>query len=1054
MPQRSTASDASPTPRHQPATPPNGPRADPPVPPHGEGNHFGGPQASAADLRIAVDMSPAPCCWLGRNGAILHCNSLATDLLGAVPPPGTLIQSFGVPWERIGSDGSGTAEVAEMPATLRDAAGVKRQVQLSVRAIENGDFLCALTELPSTESCSAGGALNAEDERDRLRTVLENVASGVVVMDFNGVVRGAYSVRCGGQETPLTPGVNIRQVRDQFHVELPSGEPLPFEQWPYMKMMRGEEVNDVLLYVQPRGKPHGGWFRYNGRKVHDEHGGEDLFVMTVRDESDQQNALAALRESEGRFRQIFDNTAVGLTMIDSATGQFLAANGRVAEMLGYSPKELLGKTFADVTHPDDREADAARFKAAIADGKLQYGMEKRYQRKDGSTMCALLEVVVRREDEDLPRRSYGIILDITARKQAEERLRESEERFRAIFENAAVGVTVVEAISRRFMEVNRCFADMLGYTRDEMLRLTVDDITHPEDIEKYPRGLAAAVEQGGREFVAEKRHLCKDGSVKWVSVDVAVQRDYRGRPTHSIGIVRDITATKTADRKLRESETRFRRLADSIPEIVWVSEADGRLRYRNRRSEELFQTFLQDSQDPRVAKIIHPLDVARRNKAWARSLRTGEDYECELRVADPDGANFRWMLSRAVAARDDSGQIEGWYGTATDIHDLKVAEQALQQERERFMTIAQASPGVLNTLHIDPGGRLSFPYASAGIVDLTGIPSSALEADASHLLDAVHPDDLAGLLQTVQQAAAGRDGWCHQFRIRCPDRGEVWLEGRYAHGAVMNGAVTQHGVLTDVTDSRRLADHIRDTQKMEAIGRLAGGVAHDFNNLLAVILGEAELQLETERLDDSTREALSVIAEAAGKGATLTRQLLTFSRRRAETSLSLDLSEQIQALWKLAARLVGKGVQCDNALSESALPVRAAPGQLEQALFNLLINARDAMSGEGTITIGTRLVDQECVAGRSETGPWAELFVRDHGPGIPEEVRQRMFEPFFTTKEVGKGTGLGLAVVHGIAEQCGGAILAESPPEGGATFRLLLPLCPPDADPADGRTGG
>lgn len=206
-------------------------------------------------------------------------------------------------------------------------------------------------------------------------------------------------------------------------------------------------------------------------------------------------------------------------------------------------------------------------------------------------------------------------------------------------------------------------------------------------------------------------------------------------------------------------------------------------------------------------------------------------------------------------------------------------------------------------------------------------------------------------------------------------------------------------------------------------------------------MGEAELQLEDTPPDTAAHETLSIIADAAQKASALTRQLLTFSRRQPHEPREIELNEQIDLLRKLIGRLAGADVRCEFELSDHPLTVLVDPVQLEQALFNLVVNARDAIQGaDGVIIIATRLSKGETVEQRLAGSPWAEISVADNGSGIAAEVLDRMFEPFITTKEFNKGTGLGLAVVHGIVEQCGGTVLGESLPEGGARFRLLLPL--------------
>ncbi|TWT85687.1 Blue-light-activated protein [Posidoniimonas polymericola] len=986
---------------------------------------------------------PTACGWFSATGELLHGNDLLIDLMGERPAREAPLRSLGFEVDELASAAAQSAVGSVLRRqTCPDAlAGAARRLRLDARVLLDHSLLCVLTDAPPEVDPGGDSVAEIKSERDRLRGILDSVAAGVVVMDFSGTILGAYSVSCGGQASPLRPGDMIHDHKGAFDVRLPSGEAVPFEEWPYLRMMNGRPVEDMLLCVRPVDNPSGGWFRYNGSVVQDTTTGQPLIVMTVRDETDSQQAFSALRESEERYRTLFENESVGLTVVDAYTGRYVAANNRFCEMLGYRHDELVRLTIGDVTHPEDRERDVARYKQAVTDGVRQYGMEKRFLKKDGTCVWAWLEAVMRGRSGANSAHAYGIVIDITAKKQAAERLRESESRFRAVLENAAVGVFIADLPSGKIRLANRQLADMLHYSQDEILKLNVGDIAHPDDRGRGQLEAKKTLERGERHFEIDKRYRCKDGAIKWVTLSIAIQTDDLGTPTEAISVVRDITARKVAEQRLRDSEARFRGLAESIPAAVWVAEPDGRLRYRNQRSLELYQGSHFDDVSGWQPPVVHPNDIGRRNAAWSRSLSTGEPYEVEMRIATPEQSGYRWMQSRAVAGRDDSGEIEGWYGTTTDIHDLKIAEQELQRERDRFMVTAEASPGVLNSVRFTSDESMEFTYLSPGIYELTGLTPSQLQSNAYALRDRVHPDDLKPFREAVLTAVRERTGWVHQFRLLHPERGERWLEGRYSLGSVEDGVVTQHGVLSDVTESRRLADRLRDTQKMEAIGRLAGGVAHDFNNLLAVILGEAELQLESMDPDAPTHETLSIIADAAGRGSALTRQLLTFSRRQPHQPRELELNEQVDSLSKLLQRLAGNSVRCEFVLDAQPLPVLADPVQLEQALFNLVVNARDAISSsDGVVVIKTGVNQGETVEERLAGVRWAELSVTDNGAGIAKEAFDRMFEPFFTTKEANKGTGLGLAVVHGIVEQCGGKVVGRSRPEGGATFRILLPL--------------
>lgn len=469
-----------------------------------------------------------------------------------------------------------------------------------------------------------------------------------------------------------------------------------------------------------------------------------------------------------------------------------------------------------------------------------------------------------------------------------------------------------------------------------------------------------------------------------------------------------------------------------MPQIVWIMGPDGRSRYMNRLGKEK----LGEAMINRPHEVVHPDDFERRRRIWQASLETGEPYACELRIKSPEDGRYRWYLARATPVRAPDGAIRCWYGVTVDIQALKSTEQQLREERTRLEATAAASPSVLHTFLLRKDGSMSFPYASPAIESIYGVTAEQLREDASITQSLIHPDDADMVERSVYESIGSRQPWYCVFRINHPKRGTIWVEGRSRPVEMEGGDVAWHGVLTDVTETRRLTYQLSQAQKMEAVGRLAGGIAHDFNNLLTVILGECDFGVAQLPPDSPQRQSFAIIQKTASKAAALTKQLLAFSRRQPVTPCVLDLNELLRSSQDLVERLVGKSVECDMDLWHEPLLVHADRNQLEQVIYNLACNARDAMPKAGRLSIRTKRVDEQ---GSNFTKHWVELTVQDTGEGLSTHQIDRLFEPFFSTKEPGKGTGLGLAVVHGIVEQCQGQVSATSVPEGGALFRVLLP---------------
>ncbi len=376
------------------------------------------------------------------------------------------------------------------------------------------------------------------------------------------------------------------------------------------------------------------------------------------------------------------------------------------------------------------------------------------------------------------------------------------------------------------------------------------------------------------------------------------------------------------------------------------------------------------------------------------------------------------------------------------------SERRLAETRRALDTLIDNLPGAVYRCADRPERPLAF--ISPGCREVAGYDAAALLSNGgTELVDWVVPEDRARVWREIRTAAAARRAFEVEYRIHDADGRMRWI---YDVGRVVPGPNRSswiEGILFDHTDRRSLEAQLTHSQRMESLGRLAGGVAHDFNNLLTAITGYAELLLH--RLpegEERSRRAVGEIVRAADRAADLTRQLLAFSRRQVVEPRVVDLNVGLADVLGMLDRLLGEDVRVELELSEEPLPVRVDPAQVEQVIMNLAVNARDAMPGGGTLTIRTATTD-------TPHGPFAQLEVRDTGTGIPEEVLDHVFEPFFTTKEEGRGTGLGLATVYGIVTQAGGTVTVSSEPGRGTVFRVLLPRVDPDrATAGRGRSGG
>jgi len=560
---------------------------------------------------------------------------------------------------------------------------------------------------------------------------------------------------------------------------------------------------------------------------------------------------------------------------------------------------------------------------------------------------------------------------------------------------------------------------------------------HPEDRERAV-SLCAASTRAGKDHQLEYRMLASDGRAVYVRDLVTVTLD-NGRPAKMRGIMVDVTAAKEAEAALRASEERFREIAETIADVFWVTDPEThRILYVSPAYERIWGRSAQRLYaSPRDwLEAIHPEDRPPVEDAVATRLTTG-DYDVEFRIVRPDG-EVRWIRDVAFPVRDASGRVVRIVGVARDVTALKQGERILQEREERFRLLIENAPDMIHV--IDSVGTLSFQSPSAEKT----LGYSGEERLNRSIFDLIHPDDLAAAREALGQAAS-RPGHLVKVESRFRHKNGRWrvLEavGRALPERAGRGLIVINS--RDITERRQLEEQLRQSQKLEAIGQLAGGVAHDFNNILAAIFMQTQFLEMTPGLPADLAAGLKEIRAAADRAANLTRQLLLFSRRQVMQPRDVDVNDAVTSLTKMLQRIIGEDVRLELKLNPTPLWTRADPGMLDQVVLNLAVNARDAMPEGGQLQIETLRTFVDEVQARRQgniaPGDYVGLRVSDTGGGIAPDILPRIFEPFFTTKAPGKGTGLGLATVFGIVKQHGGWLDVDSEANKGSTFYVWLP---------------
>ncbi len=510
--------------------------------------------------------------------------------------------------------------------------------------------------------------------------------------------------------------------------------------------------------------------------------------------------------------------------------------------------------------------------------------------------------------------------------------------------------------------------------------------------------------------------------------------------TMVVGMVfADGQARRAAEDSLRESEERYRSYVNNAPDAVFVMDDNGRYIETNPAASRLTGYSRDELLTLRTHDLLPPGLEPEADEYLRRVRAEGRSY-AELPFRRKDGSSGWRSLS---ATRLSETRILGF---SSDVSERKAAEEALRRSEERFRSMAEQMRDLL--FLAGPDGALT--YASPAAEPLLGWPPEGIVGrKLEELVTPVDAPRVGALLAAIVERNTPCTGVSLQFLRR---DGAEFTGELVATRLVSEDRPGVAGIVRDVTERLALEAQLRQAQRMESVGRLAGGVAHDFNNMLAVIIGHAELAMDALDDPEAVRECVEQIGEAGQRSATLVRQLLAFARQQAICPVVLNLNETVGTTLKMLRRLVGEGIDISWNPGPGLWPVFADPGQVDQIVANLAVNARDAMSGVGLLEIGTENVTLDAASAIPQpsgpvTGEYVVLSVRDTGVGMDRATLERIYEPFFSTKEVGQGTGLGLAMVYGIVKQHGGIIGVESEPGVGTAFRVYLPRAEAQAEP-------
>jgi PAS domain S-box-containing protein len=578
---------------------------------------------------------------------------------------------------------------------------------------------------------------------------------------------------------------------------------------------------------------------------------------------------------------------------------------------------------------------------------------------------------------------------------------------------------------------------VLGYEPDDLIGIRLSDLVEPTDRDRWQQFLEAMFDQPGVACRGAFRHRRKDGGVRWVE---GVARNLLHEPR--VGAIaisyRDVTERKEAESVVKSAEDRYGHLFALATDIIFEADAEGYFRFVNPRTLLVFEYALNEVIGRRFTEFIRP-DYRNEilNHYYLQTTRGVPSSYVEFPALTRSGREV-WLGQNAWIIKDGRGKFIGMQAVARDITERRRAEDALRAAEAKYRGLVEHS---LVGVYILQHGRMVYVNPKA---------AQMLQYTQQELVDApsafafVHDQDRQVIIDQLERLRAGAMPSVNLMVRGLRKDGEVVQVEASASMTEFGGEPAVLATVMDVSDRVKLEEQLRQAQKMEAIGRLAGGIAHDFNNLLTAIRGNAELMSHKVKRNPAMAAEVEEILHAADRAASLTRQLLAFSRKQVLQPVALDLNEIVSGVARMTRRLIGTEAHLRLDLGQGLPQVLADPAQIEQVLLNLIVNARDAMPSGGTINVRTatgrlEASSPEITRAGIAPGAFVLLEVTDNGIGMDQATQARIFEPFFTTKEPGRGTGLGLSTVYGIIRQTGGAITVESARGEGARFRVYLP---------------
>ena len=772
----------------------------------------------------------------------------------------------------------------------------------------------------------------------------------------------------------------------------------------------------------------------------------NVFPKRLKDDpsSQQDNepqAAPAGAEGSDQVREILELIEGVAYVWNVAEAHYSYVSPQAEQILGYPSSESIRPGFwVSRVHPADR----IRFEhlQKTADSKTP-GRTFEYRFLNTAGDFVWLRDQMKVTDRDSGSFMYGLVVNISARKRIESAIEASERRHRLMLEKMDVVPYSFDVLENRYTYIGGQISKLLqtGMQAWNFEGFRYQHV-HDLDREQFDRDWGAACEES-RSGELEYRIVATNNDVLWVRDVFHFDTDGEGRKV-AYGSIIDITAKRRAEEALRESQALLRSVIDAVPATISVKDLQGRYVLVNNAFAEFHDKPAAWFNGRTVGDLYTPEQLSQVEGREAEVIASGEPsalYENERQ--DADGHKTTWLASKAPL-RDDAGNVRYVATVSVEITDRKLAEEKLHESERRFRHLVESTDIVPYTWDLQ---TRRYTYVGPQAEKLLGYPVSAWTGEG-FWMSRLHPDDSLRAMAAARRIHDDKIGTSEEYRMIGKDDKAVWVRDIVDVEQQADGRHIAYGVMIDVSDSKRQTEALIQAQKMDIIGQMTGGVAHDFNNLLTVIIANLHMILASAPADAAMQRRLNMISQAAERSSELTKRLLAFSRRQTLMPKTTDVNGLVSGMTELLRRTLGSTIEIDLQLSADLWQSHVDPAQLELALVNLAVNARDAMrnSGRLDITTSNQILYADENKPEKPSGSFVMLAVRDSGCGMAPEVMKKIFEPFFTTKEVGKGTGLGLSMIYGFVSQSGGWVDVESEIDRGTVFKLYLPRATAEAE--------